>query len=609
MSEERNENRVERRRLSRMAGVAARVAKNPMEHIEERHEGVADVVQAIVRAVRSLRQDAVPRMAAALTYRTIFSLVPVLVVGFVVVRGFSGGNDYVKELLRRALDLAGISQIQLDGAEEGPGVEGADGAADGVGAGAGEVTGAVEVEETAEIVAIVETVVGRIGGLNFGAIGLAGALLLVYAALALLVEIERSFNQLYRVHRGRSWMRRAQQYALVILVGPMLLGASFRVGDELTRGIAMVGGGQDTWAGAVAGQVVTVAISWLMLLLLYLSVPNTTVKLRPALIGSFVGAVLWELGKGLFRRYLERAGLETLYGSLALLPLFLLWLYVMWGIVLFGLKVSYTLQFFHVFRSRAGDGEGERDVLLDPSVLLAMMAAVARGFHDATPVSREGLVVATGLTPGVVDRLVEACVGAGMLAPARVRTELGEGKGKPSPDEGSGSDRARGSVGREVEMEVDGAPGDVGAATASMRSAYLLGRPAERIFVKDVLTLGHRVSRSWQTEALGSAVSPGTRAMLDRLRRAEMSAVGNETLADLIGEKLTMNGTGRGAVASAKADGVADEDAGRALTPTPATPSTPPTLSARSQVPAAAAGEAANGEGERGANGSSDVSA
>ena len=99
------------------------------------------------------------------------------------------------------------------------------------------------------------------------------------------------------------------------------------------------------WISSVTSLVTSGVASWVLLLLLLTLMPNTTVHLRPALIGSLVAAILWKFAKHGFKLYLTKAvSYSVLYGSLGLIPLFLFWMYLTWLIVLFGLELTYTLQ-------------------------------------------------------------------------------------------------------------------------------------------------------------------------------------------------------------------------------------------------------------------------
>ena len=85
--------------------------------------------------------------------------------------------------------------------------------------------------------------------------------------------------------------------------------------------------------------------SFVLLLLVYKLLPNTHVRLRPAIWGALVAAALWSLSRWGFGLYVSKAlPYMKIYGALGLIPLFLFWLYLTWLIVLFGMELAFTLQ-------------------------------------------------------------------------------------------------------------------------------------------------------------------------------------------------------------------------------------------------------------------------
>ena len=87
--------------------------------------------------------------------------------------------------------------------------------------------------------------------------------------------------------------------------------------------------------------------------------PFTRVRLKSALLGAAIGSVLWELGKNLFANWVgQSVRYSTIYGSLAVIPIFLVWLYITWIIVLLGLEISFTHQHFAALVRIRSSGDG-----------------------------------------------------------------------------------------------------------------------------------------------------------------------------------------------------------------------------------------------------------
>ena len=340
------------------------------------------MVRLLVRSAEQLVRDKAPLMAAAVTYRTVFALVPVLVVSLVMLRFFLG-SDAIGQGLDALLKQFGLTDLAITGAE----------AAEG---------------QPATVAQWLESVVQRAEGINFGAIGAVGALLLIYAAVSLLVQIEQCFNVIYAAPSGRKLTARLTSYWTMLTLGPLGIITSLTLGSRLGAAVQPLGG-----VGAnLADALLSLGISWLILLASYLIIPNARVKLRPAAIGAIFAAVLWELGKQGFRTYLGfSTGYAALYGSLGLVPVFFLWVYLTWLIVLFGLEVARALQTltdrYHIDPASPAPA--------DPACAMAMLARAARHFADSRDLNLTDAAEAAGLSPRHAEILLERLQKRGFL--------------------------------------------------------------------------------------------------------------------------------------------------------------------------------------------------
>jgi len=362
--------------------------------------------------VIGLYKSQLPRMAAALAFRTIFSIIPVMAIGLLIFGSIVSENQ-VESGVRRVLDFAGISQIssidpaapdsQLVTGELSP-----DEVIETIEEAAEEETDATpDPFADADLEQVITDLINRVNtsirNVPTGWIALTSGLVLLYAAMSMLIEIEKSFNQLCGAPGGRPWLRRIMLYWTILTAGSLLLAATFLAGDAFTRWVVSIAG-QDSLVGAVmAGYGVSVLISTLLLLGAYTTIPNTRIKFRSALAGAFFAAILWELGKLGFTTYLRyTTTYSKFYGSVAILPLFLLWIYLTWLIVLFGVQASYALQNFQrlVHSKLNPSANDESDApLMDPLVALSVAHAIQRGFQTGNPVTADQVAEQTNLKP------------------------------------------------------------------------------------------------------------------------------------------------------------------------------------------------------------------
>jgi membrane protein len=253
-------------------------------------------------------------MAASLTYRTLFGLLPVTVVGASVAKSIMG-IDRFQEFLHQSIEALGLNQVQLDISEQGIAVT---------------------------LGGWLSELVSSGLSINVSALTWIGLLVLVYSAIALLVDIETCFNIICQAKRARKWLRRLPLYWFVLTFGPVLIALGFWTDAQVDAFFAAYIHWE--WFHVVISWVWDFALICFSVFLLYRMVPTCVVSLRPTLIGACITTVLLLLGKETLGLYFNHAlSLKQLYGSIGLVPVFMFWLYLMWLIILFGLQVTAIL--------------------------------------------------------------------------------------------------------------------------------------------------------------------------------------------------------------------------------------------------------------------------
>ena len=245
--------------------------------------------------------------AQALTYDTLLALVPLLAVIFSIFKGL-GGMERVQ---------AQISGLIIDN-----------------------LSGSPELRD--QIGAHLEQFVGNI---HAGKLGILSVIILVWSVLSLLGHIEFAFNRIYGTSFNRPWLLRLLTYWSLLTFGPILLAASFALTAALQS--SWVSGLVDS-LGVVSSVSVHMSpflVTWLALTVMYVAVPNTRVRLGSAAAAGFIAGLLWTLAKYGYAAYISHnLTLQNIYGSVAAIPLFILWLYVTWLLVLFGAQLAFAFQ-------------------------------------------------------------------------------------------------------------------------------------------------------------------------------------------------------------------------------------------------------------------------
>lgn len=236
-----------------------------------------------------------------------------------------------------------------------------------------------------ELVALID---GFVAGSRSGTVGAIGAITLILIVLQLFTSIETAFNEIWGVHRGRSWIMRVVFYWTVLTLGAVIFfaavtglsaGAFFNAFEERvpfgTEFVALF-----RLLLPAGSFIILVAV----LTIFYRAIPNARVWWKAAFIGALVVALLLVLNNFLAFLYMRRVMLnQSLYGSLGILPVMMFGLYIFWFFVLCGGLVSYGVQNVDFRNSQAAWknlAESAREQLS-----LIILLTVSRRFHDCRP--------------------------------------------------------------------------------------------------------------------------------------------------------------------------------------------------------------------------------
>ena len=178
-----------------------------------------------------------------------------------------------------------------------------------------------------------------------GALGVTGSIVLIFAAISLLSRIEDTFNDIWGVERGRGWFTRIVVYWGVISLAPLLLVVALGLasGPHLESSRLFIA--RNPFASRLVFQFLPVVVICLTFSLFYMLMPNTKVRWRAALAGGIAGGLLFHLNNVISVLYVSRVvSASKIYGSLGLVPVFMIGLYFSWLILLFGAQVAYAFQ-------------------------------------------------------------------------------------------------------------------------------------------------------------------------------------------------------------------------------------------------------------------------
>ncbi|MCF6283315.1 MAG: YihY family inner membrane protein [Candidatus Polarisedimenticolaceae bacterium] len=178
---------------------------------------------------------------------------------------------------------------------------------------------------------------GRLSGFGF--------IFLVVVALMLMATIERAFSTIWHLQSKRSLLNTILVYSAILLLGPGLIVGSVAATSYLVS-LPYISDAAQTFN--FAWVLMPLFVSTLAFTLLYSVVPNQRVLFKDALVGGVVAALLFEGAKRGFALYLTHfPTYEVIYGALAAVPIFLVWIYLSWLVTLLGAEVTYCLSIYH----------------------------------------------------------------------------------------------------------------------------------------------------------------------------------------------------------------------------------------------------------------------
>ena len=201
-----------------------------------------------------------------------------------------------------------------------------------------------------------DTVLKHIEGFTqqTGKLTAVGIVFLAVTSIMLLLTISNAFDAIWHSQGERALISKLLVYWSVLTLAPLLLGASVSLSSYFFT-IAQASG-VEQYTGPLAGLLsfLPLFFQFCGFAVLYMVMPNSPVRIRDALAGGLTAALLFEILKKLFGFYVTAfPTYETIYGAIAVFPIFLVWMYISWLVVLLGAELTAAMPEWRM---------GERDV-------------------------------------------------------------------------------------------------------------------------------------------------------------------------------------------------------------------------------------------------------
>ncbi len=191
---------------------------------------------------------------------------------------------------------------------------------------------------------------------NFAALGIIGLVMLLCSVIASIKKLENNFNTIWCVSHGRPLTRQFSEYLVILLMTPLVLTLVLSLDSMISAdGLGKLLGVNATESMAFGVHVLVQALMFLCFIgnfiFLYVFMPNTKVRIVPAIVAGVVTALI---SLAIFKLYVGwQVGLarsNAIYGTFAALPFFMAWLYAEWVAVLLGAELCYAVQNYRLLR-------------------------------------------------------------------------------------------------------------------------------------------------------------------------------------------------------------------------------------------------------------------
>ena len=174
----------------------------------------------------------------------------------------------------------------------------------------------------------------------------AGVLIILITAFLMLSNIEKTFNHIWATTGGRKGLAGFLVYWAVLSLGPLLLAVAMLMNTYLMSFRLIVNEVDSLGVAALIFSYLPWLLTWFAFTLLYVVVPNCKVRFSQALFGGLVTTLLFESAKALFGQLVAHSIYSNVYGAFAVIPLFLIWVYLLWVLILIGAELVRSLETF-----------------------------------------------------------------------------------------------------------------------------------------------------------------------------------------------------------------------------------------------------------------------
>ena len=298
--------------------------------------------------------------ASSLSFYSLLSMVPLLAIAFSVAKGLGADALIKEEILRN-------SPLQPEALEK-------------------LLTFSDRLMESAK------------GGIIAGA----GFIFFGWSVFKIFSLVEKSFNEIWGVKRGRDFVRRFTDYFAIVVLFPVVMllsnGLIAAVQIYFLEKVSIL---------AVVIKIMPYILMSFFFTFIYLVIPNTKVKFSNAFMAGLVTTILYNVIQLLLlKSQVFLLNYNKVYGSFSVVPVFIIWQKIIWFIILLGAHLSFVLQNSYKFGYTVG--EAKMCVRSKREALFAIVYLLIQNYQcEESPMTIEELGYKLSISMWEVGQLIE----------------------------------------------------------------------------------------------------------------------------------------------------------------------------------------------------------
>lgn len=342
---------------------------------ERRVTFTVKLVKTVNLSVRSFMSSDIQSQACAMTYRTVLAIVPALAMLFALARGF-GFQEVIEG------EVYSIFHAQR--------------------------------EAVSRMLSFVDSYLSQTAEGVFVGVGL---LFLLWTLISLVSSVEDSFNSIWGVKVGRSIWRKVTDYTAMLLILPVLMICAAGLNMLMSSTIDSIFHFKFlTPLVSAAMEGASWAFTWLFFTAVYMLIPNVKVRFANAFIAGAVAGTGFLVLQWIFvSGQMYVAKYNAIYGSVAFIPLMLIWLQLVWVIILSGAVLCYASQNIYEFDFK--EDVDRISLRYREKVIMAVATVIVKRFAMSSPPPTINDIIRDYRLPSrLVADSVEALLSAGIVS-------------------------------------------------------------------------------------------------------------------------------------------------------------------------------------------------